>query len=50
MPAGSNSKKKVNPNIVRIRRLKRLESFVEKQIEEYVKIHKKNEKNIKYIG
>lgn len=42
--------KKANPNVQRIRRLKRLEKFVEKQIEKYVKIHKKHEKEITYIG
>jgi hypothetical protein len=27
-----------------------MESFTEKQIEQYIKIHKKNEKDIRYIG
>ncbi|MBI2547657.1 MAG: hypothetical protein HYW23_04435 [Candidatus Aenigmarchaeota archaeon] len=47
--ASKHKTKKINPNITRIRRLKRLEEFVEKQIERYVKIHKKHEKEITYI-
>ncbi len=42
--------KKLNPNIKRIRRLKKLEDFVEEQIDKYVKIHKKHEKDLRYIG
>jgi len=42
--------KKRNPNIERIRRLKRMESFVEEQMERYIKIHKKHEKELNYIG
>ena len=44
-----NSKRN-SSNITRIRRLKRLEKFAEEQIEHYIKIHKKNEKDLKYIG
>lgn len=39
-----------SPNIKRIRRLKKLEKFAEEQIDRYVKIHKKNAKDLKYIG
>ena len=43
-------KSKPNPNIKRIRRLKRMEDFAEEQVAKYIKIHKKNEKDLKYIG
>lgn len=42
--------KKLNPNIERIRRLKMLEKFAEQQLEKYIRLHKKNEKEIRYIG
>lgn len=42
--------KKASANIQRIRRLKRLEEFVERQIEKYVRLHKKHEKELTYIG
>lgn len=42
--------RKINPNIERIRRLKRLEKFAEMQLEKYIRIHKKNSKDIRYIG
>ncbi|MBI5872087.1 hypothetical protein HZB88_03290 [archaeon] len=42
--------RKRNPNIERIRRLRRMESFVEEQIDKYIKIHKKHEKDLSYIG
>lgn len=32
------------------KKVKDLEKFVLKQIEEYVKIHKKHEKDLSYIG
>lgn len=41
---------KANPNIKRIKRLKRMEKFTEEQVERYIKIHKKNEKDLRYIG
>lgn len=43
-------RQRTNPNIKRIKRLKRLESFAEEQIDRYVKIHKKHEKDLRYIG
>jgi hypothetical protein len=48
-PNSDRKMKKPNPNLERIRRLKRSEEFVERQIEKYVKIHKKHEKEISYI-
>jgi hypothetical protein len=43
-------RRKLNPNIERIRKLKRMERFVENQIEEYIKLHKRHEKELSYIG
>ncbi|MEM5801858.1 MAG: hypothetical protein QXQ18_00520 [Candidatus Aenigmatarchaeota archaeon] len=31
-------------------RLKKIEKFVEKQLEKYIRIHKEHEKELKYIG
>lgn len=42
--------KKISPNIKRIRKLRRMEKFIEDQIEHYIKIHKKHEKELRYIG
>ncbi len=42
--------KGANSTIRRIRRLKRLEEFVEKQIDKYVRLHKRHEKELTYIG
>ncbi|MBI2084000.1 MAG: hypothetical protein HYT70_00040 [Candidatus Aenigmarchaeota archaeon] len=50
MNTPSHRGKKPNPNIERIRRLKRLEKFAERQLEQYIRIHKKNSKDIRYIG
>ena len=50
MPEKKKQVTRPNPNIERIRRLKRMEKFAEEQIEKYIKIHKKNAKDLRYIG
>jgi len=34
----------------KIKKQKEIEKFIVKQMEKYIKIHKKNEKDLRYIG